>query len=278
MGPREHIGALRKYGDVFRGFQESPQTDREALFVRRITALDTSTLFPFLLFAYDQVGQPKDLDERLEILVDLESYLVRRMICGLTTKNYNKVFLGLLKAALQARGAVGESTRKYLLGQNSPSDRWPDDDEFRVAWRSQPIYERITRARLRMLLEAIELERRNDKDEHLPLPKGLTVEHLMPQHWQTHWPLPKKSAEAELARNEAIQSIGNLTLVTQPLNSAISNGPWQQKRDDILDHSALSLNRMFRSIDEWDEVEISARAEALFRLANSVWPRPTTSA
>ena len=36
--------------------------------------------------------------------------------------------------------------------------------------------------------------------------------------------------------------VGNLTLVTEALNSWVSNGPWPAKRAKILKHSALAQN------------------------------------
>ena len=56
----------------------------------------------------------------------------------------------------------------------------------------------ISRARLRMLLEALEDDLRaasGGKTEHERCPRNLTVEHVLPQSWQTHWPLPEHLAD-----------------------------------------------------------------------------------
>jgi hypothetical protein len=68
--------------------------------------------------------------------------------------------------------------------------------------------------------------------------------------------------------------MGNLTLVTDKLNPALSNGPWAKKIEAILDHSALALNRPLRKYPEWSEATILARGEKLFETAVRIWPRP----
>ena len=111
--------------------------------------------------------------------------------------------------------------------------------------------------------------------------KTLTIEHLMPKEWESHWPRPaldgspdlKKSAEL---RGELIHRIGNLTLLTKKLNPSVSNGPWERKLDAILKHSALNLNRTLPRV--WDDDAIRARSEELLRIAITIWPRPAEMA
>ena len=54
-----------------------------------------------------------------------------------------------------------------------------------------------------------------------------------------------------------LDSLGNLTLLTQPLNSELSNGPWADKRKGISRHSTLFLNKDLlehsSGDDQWDE-------------------------
>ena len=68
--------------------------------------------------------------ERDEMTVDLESYLVRRMCCGLTTQNYNRVFLSLLRN-LRLSGQVNRAElQRLLLELEGDSVRWPTDYDF----------------------------------------------------------------------------------------------------------------------------------------------------
>lgn len=74
-----------------------------------------------------------------------------------------------------------------------------------------------------------------------------------------------------MARNEAIQTFGNLTLLMQSLNGSISNGPWNRKREQILLHSSLPINQQLHRSTEWDVVDIEARGLALFERAKTIW-------
>jgi hypothetical protein len=81
-----------------------------------------------------------------------------------------------------------------------------------------------------MLLRAIEMSLYSSKVEAVSVAKELSIEHVIPQTWQTHWPLSpdltsEQRQEAESARNARIHFLGNLTLVTRPLNTRPSRMP-----------------------------------------------------
>ena len=109
--------------------------------------------------------------------------------------------------------------------------------------------------------------------EEQNVPRNLTIEHLMPQSWRDNYP-PTSGIDAE-ARESIIHTIGNLTLVNRPLNSAMSNAPWIGKREEMKKHSTLFLNKDV--VDDgnrfvWDEIAIAERARRLCRTAIKVWP------
>ena len=109
------------------------------------------------------------------------------------------------------------------------------------------------------------------EDQDAPL--NLTIEHLMPQAWRDNYPLPNDISEED--RDKALHTIGNLTLVNRPLNSAMSNAPWIGKREELKKHSTLFLNKEL--VDDagrmtWDEAAIEDRARRLCRAAIKVWP------
>ncbi len=73
-------------------------------------------------------------DDRAEAIAALDSYLVRRMVSRLTTKNYNRLFLDLLQE-LKTKddpGAVGA----FLLRQDAESGFWPRDEDVRYVLRT----------------------------------------------------------------------------------------------------------------------------------------------
>ena len=116
--------------------------------------------------------------------------------------------------------------------------------------------------------------------ESQAVPRGLTIEHIMPQKWQDNWPLEsdvtdvEKIVEKRARRNRIIHSIGNLTLVNGRLNASLSNAPWLDKRNTLNQHTVLFLNKRLldEAPDKWDEELIEERARYLSKLAANVWP------
>jgi hypothetical protein len=68
--------------------------------------------------------------------------------------------------------------------------------------------------------------------------------------------------------------MGNLTIVTQQLNSAVSNGPWGTKRP-ALASSLLPINHSLSGIQVWDEDAIERRSRELFDRGKVLWPGPS---
>jgi len=55
----------------------------------------------------------------------------------------------------------------------------------------------------------------------------------------------------------------------------VSNGPFEKKKEAILEHSAINLNRSFLvNSDSWDESSILKRSEELFQVALKIWEGP----
>jgi uncharacterized protein with ParB-like and HNH nuclease domain len=268
----EHLAQIQKYSSIYEHFDGWAEDSRERLFFERLGAMDIASAQPFILELF--ATYEGDHQEIVKVLTDVESFLVRRMICGLNTRGYNRLFVDML-GSLEGDGLVAERVRKFLLSSTAASNRWPDDKEFEDAWISKPVYETLVQRRVRMLLEAIELQLRTSKTESIAYKKKLQIEHLLPREWRKYWPLPDGSDEqaANEQRNAAIQTIGNLTLLTEALNPSVSNGPWKKKCKDILEHSALNLNRKLDPL-EWNENSIRQRAVELFQAAKQIWPHP----
>jgi hypothetical protein len=276
LSPGDHMRLLSDHAAVFRKFEEEPQSTPKGRFLYRLRAMDVTTAYPLLLY----VCAKADLaDASLQqIFDDLESFLVRRLVCRLSTRGYNRLFLDLLAIARNSRDPA-ESIQGWLLDQTAEANRWPSDEEFQRGWMTLQPFRELLRARLRMILEAIEAQLRSDKSEDIELRGTLQVEHLMPQAWQEHWPLPENfdPVEARVRREASIHHFGNLTLLTKRLNPAVSNSGWERKRKGILEHSALALNRQFHHVLVWDEAQIEDRTNEMYAVAARIWRRPAPS-
>ena len=261
---------------------EAEANSREGIFLRRLSTMQFTTVYPFLMGLYQATHDDDSARvERDKILIDIESFLVRRMICRLSTRGYNQLFLELLKELRERDEFSRERVRSFLLDQTAEAGRWPDDKEFLDSWLSVEIYEAITRPRLRMVLRALDEQLHTSRTEPYVLDRGLTVEHLLPQHWESHWPLEPldgESAQDYIARkdrrNSLLHTFGNLTILTSSLNPDVSNGPFDKKRKKILEHTVLNLSRFLHKQDTWDEDCVVERGRKLFEAATKIWPYP----
>lgn len=271
--PQASFASIKTYSEIYRSFEHQTPETRQALFFERLSTLQITTAYPFLLELTAQYGD--EPDEILTVLEVIESFLVRRLVCQMTAKNYNRLFIDLL-GALDGEGTVSERVRGFLTGLEGESVRWPRDAEFRLAWTEAPLYRVLARARLRMLLEAVERKLRTEKTENVLFKEALTVEHVMPQAWQAHWPLPPDEPrdKAYAGREKLVHTMGNLTLLTKVLNPGVSNLAWVDKRAAITKHSALALNREFHTFPDWNEETIRERANQMFKYARELWPNP----
>ena len=280
IDPAIYMADLHHFGELYKQFFAYPPETREWLFFQRVKAMDTTTIFPLLLIVFDKLCKPEHEKQRRSILNDLESFLVRRMICELGTKNYNNLFLEAVKQLKDCESnELGSKIREFLITQTRDIARWPDDKEFFEAWQRIEAYKRFKpQVRLRMILEALELHRRaNSKTEDDSLPKTrLSIEHIMPRGWTIeNWPLPADTDEAREGRDALIHTFGNLTLVTGSMNSTLSNDPWGKKRKTLEDYSILLLNRDIYTVSEWNETAIKNRNKQLFQSAKVIWPFPS---
>ena len=275
---QRELARITHLAGYFQTFMVPGQASRFDLFCRRLKLLDVSTVTPLVLYLLEH--HKPDSAEFLQAIGDLESYLVRRFICGYTTKSYNRTFLNRLLAEMVREQKTDAATlRDKLLSLQGDSQCWPDDETFARDWCHRRLYQGRNTGKVRAVLEALELSMRGSKQESLVLPDGLTVEHVLPQQWQTHWPLAEATPENQERRGRLLHSIGNLTLVTQAFNSALSNEPFAVKRQEIVTTSLLMLNTHFQRYDDndaWDEDEVVARADSLFAYALKIWPLPKT--
>jgi hypothetical protein len=104
-----------------------------------------------------------------------------------------------------------------------------------------------------------------------------TIEHLMPQSWQSNWPLT--AGVTDLERDRLVQTLGNLTLLSTKLNSSVSNGPWlgdSGKSAALTEHDVLLLNKRVQDSGKngWSEELIRARTDELTSMILDIWKVP----
>jgi hypothetical protein len=272
------LADLREVANVYDLMERFPTTTAEGLFMYRLDILEARTAIPLAIRMFG-AGGIEDPQDRVRALLAVESWLVRRMLCRLTTKNYNQVVRSLL-TQLSGGSFTSAAVVDFLSGLGGESQLWPDDARLLANLRTQPYYTAVTRPRLRMVLEAIEAELHRPMNVPFNDWGKLTIEHVLPQEWSYNWPLPagRPELEARIERDALKHRLGNLTLVAQPLNSKLSNAPWTaeesqpQKREALRAHNVYMLNKPLVEEEAWDENDIQSRGEALAELVLRIWP------
>ena len=271
---------LHKVGASYRQFEDYDPFTPEGTFFYRWQVMDAGVSTPLLLWLFSR-SEAIPPDHLHRGLAAIESFLIRRMLCRMTTKDYNKLFVELISELESVGDPVNADGTiiAYFAKQTADARLWPDDYRLKEALRDLPLYRLLTRRRLRMVLEALEESLRTSKAEEAQVTREkLTVEHLMPQAWREHWSLPRSGGvddeETAAVRDRLVHSIGNLTLVNKKLNPALSNAAWAEKQDGIAKHSVLFLNKavLDQARDGWDEATIRVRADRLHELTASKWP------
>jgi hypothetical protein len=292
----EQLQVLDKYSTSYRQLVTGVGDDAIARFGRRIASWDASTTHALALRIASAGLSAEAQNEMFDCIV---SYLVRRAICGLPTKNYNNVFIHQLKK-LATNELSPAALRKTLADSSAAASRWPSDEEFKNAWLTAQAYpSRLDAPRVKSVLAELEIGLRSERSEE-PLPGGLEnldVDHILPTSWFEFWSLPdgskataSEAKEVSLAfllgtpasekldaigrRENAKATIGNLTLLHYGVNRSLQNREFAVKREKLFQESNLHLNRVLMRREHWDEAGIADRGQALFNVAVKLWRGP----
>lgn len=275
------LDALTQFAPTYKILERPDNTDLGWL-GEKLSIWEVAVVYPAVFL----VATAKIDEEDKRIIYRLiYSYIVRRAVCSLTPKNYNNNF-ERLTAVFIDKGVSIEAFKDFFAEAKAYTIRFPTNEEFSKSIINSQIYRNMGRKeRIADMLWELELVMRTKFQVQGGRPAGLSVEHVMPQGWRSYWHLPSgQTAPAwgtvvtdpklidEISVREAlIDTLGNLTLVTKPLNSQLSNGPWSQKKQGLED-ALLALNTNLTKYDEWNNESIVERAQSLKDKALNIWP------
>ncbi len=271
---RDFTETAERYLALFNVAQENDDpVMRLAMLLRE---LDLTVAMPVVL-ALER--QRKILgDDLAAICTDIASYVVRRLFTGVKSQGFNNIIPLIIKSVNE--GGL-DTLRERMLKWEGRTMAWIKNDDFKRDWLSDPTYKTLGPKRTNVILRLLDQAMRNDRNERMLFNQNLSVEHILPQKWTpTNYPFPSgnDSGQQESYRNQYLHNIGNLTLLTQSLNSSISNGSFAVKRVEIAQQSTLRLNVYFQAppngLDVWNENGIKHRADVLLEIGLRLWPRP----
>jgi len=254
---------LSKYSEYYFTFLYPENESKEELkgYFEKFRRLEVTTSYPLLLKLYDDYANRKlSIDNFAKCLHAIETYIVRRAVCGIPTNVLNKYFPTIYKS-LDQTNIVHSMKEKLQSGRGAR--RMPDDYEFKQCFQERKLFgNRI----LRYLLE--ELEKYNNKE--IVNFEELQIEHIMPQTLSEEWK-KELGSDWELIYQKYLDTLGNLTLTGY--NPEYSNKLFIEKKDmeKGFKDSGLQLNRGLAKLEKWTEKEIMDRAEELSKIGLEIW-------
>ena len=277
---------LSEQGVAYRRLLDPEDDDPVAPLAAFLRTFEVGTLYPLVLGFFET--NPSD-EEWQKVTQYLESFIVRRAVCEMTTKNYNRLFLSVLRSLRNSEFSA-QKLYELLSSQTGESGLWPDDARFKEGILQREVYHSLGSARLVHIFSRLNDCYASNKSERLSFKEKPTVEHIMPQKWIKHWPLPNgekgvesldllfaedddERARLTRQRDRYVNRLGNLTILSHGLNSAQSNLNWPEKRPELMKHSLLPLNQPLAEKDHWNEEEIDKRGSELFLHAKNIWQR-----
>jgi len=268
--PEKMAKAIQNAGEHFKWITDA--TDGSTTVRSRLQAAKAGAVTPLLLLL-----SQAEIESGGEAGQVIETLIMRRILARYPSNSLNNLTRTLVQAI---RGKSGQEAKdaivKTLREQTAASRRWPTREEIREGIRSRPIYSRGNIGMARGILVAFEQHLRTPLGESFRENEKLSVEHVMPEKWEEHWPVggPEDSHELREAR---LHTLGNLTLTTTPLNIDMSNNPWGDKKGKLEEHSTLKLNKdlLQHADNEWSVRTIDERAERMAQWAESLWPIPS---
>ncbi len=256
-----HIDILRdmyKYSRYYAWlkFENSPNEKINRL-VKSINFVKSDDMYPLCLYLFDTLYE-SNKPELIKILRLLSDFMLRYRIVSPSGGG------GALRSVVQQlleglNSGVVENNYKGLYfelsNSNTPSGRFPTDDEF-----VQSLMDDVNTNYAKVVLLKIE----EYETCNIPIPiDQVTIEHIMPQTLSRWWMTSLGgSEEAERISDSYLNCIGNLTLVSQSYNSKLSNRPWNEKVINFENVQFSITNEIAKNI-KWTEEEMVERNKSI---------------
>lgn len=222
--------------------------------LENLKLLKASTFYPIIL----ALKQRKEFsDSELSVILKMVEVLIFRNFT-ISGQNPNT---SEIKFAKIAKDIYDETLKNYQDILKVINDEMVPDDTFKnhfLAWVGSPSTKDIVRYFFRTIhqnLDPIHELNINNSEVH--------IEHIMPEN-NLLWNVNEDTHKSNLWK------LGNLTLLSGPLNIEISNKPFNDKKSAYIT-SVIYPNKELSNYSSWGESEIKDRQKKLCEYALKVW-------
>ena len=275
------------YGEIFRKYFCSFESTTLYSYSKPLQRLfhilsicDISTFHAYilkLLSKYENIDEENLPAELYKELHNLEVLAIRCVLCGSSTKNFNKNCADLL--------AEKTTTEKII------NDKLDEIGDNILTLKLKSVSNKYAT----LLLFWLELKRRleDTKCAEKELKYCYSLEHIMPQKWHEYWPINNPIVKAsdgtnitdpekaEETRSASIYEIGNMALLLSNLNSSVRNYEFKRKMEGegrkagVKKYVYLLYTKdivdLYDKGDVWDETKIHDRTTELTNEILKVW-------
>jgi len=233
--------------------------------IRKLVELkQPSSTFPFVMRLLKEFSNKKiSKQDALGCLKVLESFLVRRAICGIEPTG----LLGLFRTMWSSTN--GHPTAKIVESVilKRLTVEWPTDERLRESIKSRPLYGSGVAKYI-----VLEYDRSLGLDQ--PTIDEVSIEHIMPRSYCEAWStIVSKSQHSKLKDLWA-----NLIPLSKAMNDVVDQSEFCTKRIYFENESMFSSARKVgKEYDNWGETQIQERSEQLTDWAIQRWQRAVTT-
>ena len=261
------LAELRRFGTYYVAFSLVQEKNPALEVAFRRLRLLVEVASPLVLKLYDCHSRAKTLPVKdfVTAVELLESYVFRRSVCAMQTRNLAHIFASL---AYRIKEDAPLVSLKVALHRQGKKRRFPSDVEFREALETRDVYDMRN---CHYLLDRLQNESKEKIDT-----ERFTIEHVMPQNeslsaeWQT-----MLGEDWQTVQQLWLHRLGNITLTGY--NAEYSDRSFADKKTiaDGFNNSPLRLNRFIREQDRWTSTEMDERGRQLAKKAVTIWPALT---
>ena len=262
MSKEDILKEILNYSKYFNWFlDETCPDDKMNISIKELNVLKSDDMYSLLLVLFDRLYNDNKAVLR-KILDLLSDFMIRYRIVSPTngSGDIRKTLFTVLSKITKNEIAPDYDSVLYELSNSpSPGGRFPEDGEFRAS-----LSRYVNTGYAKALL--YKLEYKEVKNIEVDIRK-VTVEHLMPQTLSDDWKAYLGGEQkASLIYNTYINNIGNLALLSQPLNSKNSNDIWDNKKTNIK-NSQFVLTNTIPMDCKWNDDAIKNRSAKIADLA-----------
>lgn len=259
--PHVDVAHLQAHAEIWRHHAEiygillDPSRERDPEIARQLRYVNTfgRAAYPLVLSVYSDYSRGiVGRDELIETLDWIQALYLRRTLVNLPTE---RLIARLCRAREQGRDALARALARIT----------PSDERVSAVLK----YSELPHA-------AYVLGRLQGVDDT----DGFDVEHIVPPVPGDAWSGDGTRTWSEYSDDEQnshralAPTLGNLTLLEQPLTERVFGASFPEKRADAYARSGVPATRDLESVPRWDTAAITSRTVRLTTDLLRIWARP----